>query len=258
MKPLMSLCCAMLLLGFGASQARAHGGGSDAMGDWDKADACSLQKGHYTVHFTVYQQKNEASEIRKLQEVGSRQFKEEFQSYCEGVPKTGKLWMAFDLYNEELRALPVSARIVEAEEGGHEHTAGGGSHDHSIVSMPATMYHDGTVKINTEILKAGHYVAILKLEQVGPGIAHHAHPASDPGELNRVIHSHGSDDPTEAEIHAVDPTFTFPFTVGLQMKTHLPWYFSNPGFQLAGTLLGVSALVIGVRYYTNGKKKQQD
>lgn len=113
------------------------------------------------------------------------------------------------------------------------------------------------MKVDTEILTAGHYVAILKLEEVGPGIAHHPHPASDPGELHRVIHSHGSGDPTEAEIHAVDPTYRFPFTVGLKLKTRLPWYFSNLGFQTAGALLGVSALIFGVRYYMNGKRKKE-
>lgn len=254
MKHLMSLCCAMLLLHFGASQVLAHGGG-DSMGDWDKADACSEEKGHYTVHFTTYQQKRDASEVRKLQEVGSVQFKEEFQSYCGGVPKTGKLWMAFDLYNEELRTVPVSVRIVEVDEKGHEHTDGDGSHDHSVVSLPPAVYRDGTVRVHTEIPKAGHYMAILKLEEVGPGIAHHAHSASEPGELNRVIHSHGSDDPTEAEIRAVDPTYRFPFTVGLQMKRELPWYLSNLGFQLASTLLGLSGLVFGIRYFMNGKRK---
>lgn len=249
MKHLMSLCGVMLLLVLWASQALAHGGGSDAMGDWDKADACSQEKGHYTVHFTTYQQKREASEVRKLQEVGSVQFKEEFQSYCEGVPKTGKLWMAFDLYNEELRMLPISIRIVEAEEGGHEH---------AIVSLPPAVYRDGTVRVDIEIPKAGHYMAILKLEKVGPGIAHHPHPASDPGELHRVVHSHGSGNPTEAEIDAVDPTYRFPFTVGLKMKRHLPWYFSNLGFQVAGTLLGVSAIIGGIRFYSNSKRKTKE
>lgn len=256
MKQLMSLCCAAFLFTLGASQALAHGGG-DSMGDWDKSDACSQEKGHYTVHMTTYQQKRAASEILKLQEVGSVQFKEEFQSYCQGVPKPGKLWMAFDLYNEELRTLPISVRIVEAEAGGHEHTAGEGGHDHAIVSLPPAIYRDGTVRVNAEIPQAGHYVAILQLEKVGPGIAHPPHSASDPGELHRVIHSHGSSDPTQAEIDAVDPTYRFPFTVGLQMKKHLPWYFSNLGFQVAGTLLGVSALVFGVRYYMNGRGKKQ-
>lgn len=256
MKPLMAAGCAMVLLLGGTSKALAHGGGGDAMGDWDKADECSQQKGHYLVHLTTYQQKNTAADIRKLQEVGSVQFKEEFQSYCGGVPKTGKLWMAFDLYNDELRTLPVSIRIVEAEGAGHQHTGGEGGHDHAIVSLPQTVYPDGTARVDIEILKAGHYVAILELEKAGPGIAHHPHSPSDPGELNRVIHSHGSDDPTPAEIQAVDLTYSFPFTVGLQMKKHLPWYLTNLGTELAGTLLGISALVFGVRYYMNGRHKQ--
>ncbi|NJD68251.1 MAG: hypothetical protein C3F12_03400 [Candidatus Methylomirabilota bacterium] len=255
MKRLMLLGCAMLLLAFGASQARAHGGGGDAMGDWDKADACSQEKGHYAVHMTTYQQKRAASETLKLQEVGSVQFKEEFQSYCGGVPKTGRMWMAFDLYNEELRALPISIRIVEDEAGGHEHAAGEGGHDHAIVSVPPTIYRDGTARVYVEIPEAGHYAAIVKLEKVGPAIAHGPHRAGDPGEWNRVVHRHGSSDPTQAEIDAVDPTYRFPFTVGLAMKRELPWFVSNPGFQTAGALLVISGLIGGVQFYRNGKRK---
>jgi len=62
---------------------------------------------------------------------------------------------------------------------------------------------------------------------------------------------------TAAEIHDVDPTFRFPFTVGLTMQTRLPWYFSNVGFQAAGTLFGVSALIGGIRFYRNGKRKKE-
>lgn len=58
-------------------------------------------------------------------------------------------------------------------------------------------------------------------------------------------------------MHAIDPTFRFPFTVGLKMETRLPWYFSNLGFQAVGTLLGISALVVGARYYMNSKRKKQ-
>lgn len=248
------LFCAMLLPIFGASQALGHGGG-DSMGDWDAADACTAQKGHYTVHFTAYQETVGVGMIPLMHEIGSEKVKEEFQSYCEGVPKTGKLSMAFDLYHEELREFPISLRIVEAEKGGHEHTAGLESHDHTIVSVPPTVYRDGTARVDTEIPKAGRYIAILKLEQVGPGIAHKPHAAAAPGEWHRVIHTHGTE-PTEAEMHAIDPTFSFPFTVGLQLKRRLPWFLYNLGFQAAVTFLGLAALVVGVRYYMNGRRKK--
>ena len=254
MKRLMLLCCAMLLPIFGVSQALGHGGG-DPMGDWDKADICSQQRGHYSVHFTAYQETVGVGMIPLMHEVGSEKVKEEFQSYCEGVPKTGKLSMAFDLYNEELRALPMSLRIVEVDEGGHEHAAGSGGHDHAIVSMSPAVYRDGTVRVDTEIPKAGRYMAILKLERVGPGIAHKPHGASAPGEWHRVTHTHGTE-PTEAEMHAIDPTFSFPFTVGLQLKRQLPWFLSNLGFQAAVTFLGLVALVAGVKFYMNGRRKK--
>jgi hypothetical protein len=247
MKHLIPLCFATLLLIAWTSQALAHGGGG-SMGDMDKNDACKQQKGHYTVHFTAYQQQYGASEIGMLHEVGSVKVKQEFKAYCEGVPKTGKLSTAFDLHNEEMRGLPISVQIVEAGEG---HSG------HAILSLPPTVYRDGLIRLATDIPTAGRYMAIMTLDKVGPGIAHKPHPPSEPSELDQISHSHGSSDPTEAEMHAVDSTFRFPFTVGLTTQTRLPWHFSNVGFQAAGTLLGVSAVIGGIRFYRNGKRKKE-
>lgn len=247
MKYLMSLCCATLLLVAWTSQARAHGG--ESMSGMDKADACVLQKGHYTVHFTAYQQQYGASEIGMLHEVGSERVKKEFKSYCEGIPKTGKLTIAFDLFNEEMRALPISIQIVEA---------GGGHSGHAILSLPPTVYSDGTIRLDADIATAGHYMTIMKLEGAGPGIAHKPHAATDPGEMNSVVHSHGSSDPTEAEIHAVDPTFRIPFTVGLEAQSRLPSYFSNVGKEAAGILLVVSVLIGGIILYNRYSKWKKE
>ncbi|MDD5559761.1 hypothetical protein [Candidatus Methylomirabilis sp.] len=227
------------------------------MGDWDAADACTALKGHYTVHFTAYQEIVGSGMIPLLHEVGSAQVKKEFQSYCEGVPKTGKFSIAFDLYNEEMRQLPISVRIVEAV-GAHE-DKGDSAHSHTVFSLPPAVYGDGSIRIDTEILKAGHYIALMTLEKVGPGIAHKPHRGSEIGEWQRVSHTHGpGTDPTEAQMHAVDPTYSFPFTVGLAVRaqSRLPWFFSNLGFQMAGSLLAIFALVLVVRFYMNGRRKK--
>lgn len=253
MKRVVLLFCAMFLLPFGASKALGHGGG-DSMGDWDAADACNAVKGHYTVHFTAYQETVGRGMIPLLHEVGSEKVKQEFQSYCEGVPKTGKLSMAFDLYNDELRALPISIRIVESGEG-----KGASEHPKTILSIPSTVYRDGTARVDADIPKAGHYVAILRLDKVGPGVAHKSHRPTDPGEWHRVSHSHGQNDPTEAEIRAVDPVYAFPFTVGLKARaqSRLPWFLSNLGFQVAGGLLVLFVAAVGVRFYMNGRRNKQ-
>jgi len=254
MKYLISFCFATLLLVAWISQARAHGG--ESMSGMDKADACVLKKGHYTVHFTAYQQQYGAAEIGMLHEVGSEKVKKEFKSYCEGVPKTGKLSIAFDLFNEEMRALPISVRIVKASEG-HE-DKDGSQHSHDILSLPSAVYLGGAVRLDADIATAGQYMAIIKLESVGPGIAHKPHSASDPGDLDTVKHSHGSGDPTEAEIHAVDPTFSVPFTVGLETQSRLPSYFSNVGKDAAGVFFGMSVLIGGIIFfYRYGKRKKE-
>lgn len=243
MRQLLTFCCMMLFLAFGASQALGHGGG-ETMGEMGKDDACKLQRGHYALHFTAYQQKYGAEEVVKLHEAGSVRVKQEFQTYCEGVPNTGKLSITFDLLNEEMRGLPLSVRIIEA-----------GEHGHDVLSLPSAVYRDGTVRIETEVDHAGRYEAIVTLDKVGPGIAHQPHSANEIAELDLVSHSHGND-PTEAELHAVDPTFRFPFTVGMKMEKGLPSSFSSRGVQAAGMLLGISALVVGARYYMNGKRKK--
>src|SRR5574337_2051364 len=231
LKYLMSLCCAMLLLGAWTSQARAHGG-EGMGGGMDKMDACVLKKGHYTVHFAAYQQQYGESAIGMLQEVGSQKLKQEFQSYCEGVPKTGKMAITFDLLNEEMRELPISVQIVEVGENqGKGHEEGHGAHTHTIASLPPKVYRDGSIRLMADISTPGHYKAIMKLENVGPGIAHKPHAASDPGELDLVKHSHGSGEPTQAEMQAVDPTFSMPFTVGLQTQASGSSFLSNVGLQ---------------------------
>lgn len=254
MKHLISLCCAALLLIVWTAQARAHGG--EGMGGMDKMDACVQVKGHYRVHFSAYQQQYGESAIGMLQEVGSEKLKREFQSYCEGLPKTGKMAITFDLLNEEMRELPISVQIVAADEdSGKGHEDGQGAHSHAIVSLPPTVYRDGSIRVTADIPTAGHYKAIMKLEEVGPGIAHKPHTAADPGEWDLVKHSHGSGDPTEAEIHAVDPTFSIPFTVGLAQAAGSS-FLSQVGLQVIGMLFGLSVLIGGLIFFRNGKWKK--
>ncbi|MBZ0159079.1 MAG: hypothetical protein K8G79_02875 [bacterium] len=254
MKHLISLCCAALLLIVWTAQARAHGG--EGMGGMDKMDACVQVKGHYRVHFSAYQQQYGESAIGMLQEVGSEKLKREFQSYCEGLPKTGKMAITFDLLNEEMRELPISVQIVAADEdSGKGHEDGQGAHSHAIVSLPPTVYRDGSIRVTADIPTAGHYKAIMKLEEVGPGIAHKSHTAADPGEWDLVKHSHGSGDPTEAEIHAVDPTFSIPFTVGLAQAAGSS-FLSQVGLQVIGMLFGLSVLIGGLIFFRNGKWKK--
>ncbi|MDE2059836.1 MAG: hypothetical protein KGL31_04945 [candidate division NC10 bacterium] len=261
-KCLISLCCAMLLFVAWTSQARAHGG-EGMGGGMDKMDACVQKKGHYTVHFAAYQQQYGESAIGMLQEVGSQKLKQEFQSYCEGVPKTGKMAITFDLLNEEMRGLPISIQIVEAgeEQGkshGEGHEEGHGAHTHTIASLPPTVYRDGSIRLTVDISTPGHYKAIMKFEAVGPGIAHKPHAASEPGELDLVKHSHGPGDPTPAEIQAVDPTFSIPFTVGLQKQAAGSSFMSSGGLQVIGIVVGLSVLVGGLIFFrNNGKQKKE-
>lgn len=256
LKHLMSLCFSILLLVAWTAQARAHGG--EGMGGMDKMDACVQKKGHYTVHFAAYQQQYGESSLGMLQEVGSEALKREFQSYCEGVPKTGKTAITFDLLNEEMRDLPISIQIVEAEESeGKGHEEGHGAHSHAIISLPPTVYRDGSIRLVADIPTPGHYKAVMKLEQVGPGIAHKPHTASDPGEWDLVKHTHGgSVDPTQQEIQAVDPTFTIPFTVGLQKQAAGPSFLSKIGLQVVGIVFALSVLVGGLIFFRGGKQKK--
>ncbi|KAB2959514.1 MAG: hypothetical protein F9K13_09270, partial [Candidatus Methylomirabilis oxygeniifera] len=171
--------------------------------------------------------------------------KEEFQSYCRDIPRTGKATLTFDLISDALRKTPVAVRVVEATEREDAQT---------VLYIPQQVYPSGVVRAETDFGKAGKYRAVLEVEEQGA----RSRAGGDAPEA--VSHSHdGAEQHTstaeEEAYHAHDSTFSFPFTVGLKTPrgggARGPSMMSNPAI-LVMTVAGVG---IGAVLYVRRKKK---
>lgn len=245
MKYLVSTGFAVLMVALGASQALAHGGGG--MGGITEGDVCSREKGQYIIHFSAYQHAtagaaSQLAILKELKDADLRRYldamKEEFQSYCRDIPRTGKTTLTFDLLSDVLRRIPVAVRVVEASERGNPET---------VLYIPQQVYPSGVVRAETEFEKAGKYQAVVEVEE-------HA-DRSHPGDSPVVVSQKHTSEAEEDVYHAHDSSFSFPFTVGLKASKKGgsgSALLSNPAI-LVTTVAG---MVIGTVLYVRQRKKK--
>ncbi|HWQ70191.1 MAG TPA: hypothetical protein VN494_09645 [Patescibacteria group bacterium] len=253
MKQFVSIGIAALMAVMATSQAWAHGGGG--MGGITENDLCSRERGQYLIHFSAYQhgtaeRASQLAQLKELKDADLRRYvdamKEEFQSYCRDIPRTGKATLTFDLISDALRRTPVAVRVVEASEREGAQT---------VLYIPQQVYPSGVVKAETDFGKAGNYKAVLEVEEpvaglraggAAPEAVSHAHDGT-------VSEQHASTSEEEA-YHAHDSTFSFPFTVGLKTPrggARGPSMMSNPAILVTA----VAGVGIGAVLYVRRKKK---
>jgi hypothetical protein len=252
MKYVAAIGCVVLMATAGASQAWAHGGGG--MGGITENDLCSMEKGQYFVHFSAYQHAaaggvSQLAQLKELKDADARRYldamKEEFQSYCRDIPRTGKATLTFDLIGDVLRTIPVAVRVVEASErGGSE----------PVLYIPKQVYPSGVVKAETNFAKAGKYKAIVELPERQ---AERSHPGGT-GEAESHNHDGGVQQHATAReeeaYHAYDSSFSFPFTVGLKAPRaggRSSSMVSNPAI----LVMAAAGMVIGTVLYVRRKKR---
>lgn len=233
----------------GASQVWAHGGGG--MGGITENDLCSREKGQYLIHFSAYQHaaSGHAAQLAQLKELRGADLrryvdamKEEFQSYCRDIPRTGKATLTFDLISDTLRRIPVTVRVVEASARESAKT---------VLYIPQQVYPSGVVKAETDFGKAGKYKAVLEVEElVGSRAGGHT---ADGHSHNGVVAEQHTSTAEEEAYHAHDSTFSFPFTVGL--KTPRAGGRGSMMRDPAILVTAVAAVGIGAVLYVRRRKK---
>ena len=114
---------------------------------------CVMRKSLFAIHFSAYQARDATGE--------------EFSTYCQDLPKTGKTTLVFDLMYLKMREMLVGVRIIEATEHNEPHT---------VVSVPARTHASGVVTVEATFDKPGTYTAIVDLEE----------PRSDKAQTHRV------------------------------------------------------------------------
>lgn len=245
MKRWKSVLSGIFLAVFAASPAWAHGGGG-GMGKRGDAD-CVVEKGHYTVHFSAYQQREHVEGMPG----------KEFDPYCEDVPSTGKTTLVFDLLDRELREVPVAVRVVEAE-------AADRAEPRTVLYVPPTTYSNGIVTAEASFDRPGRYTAIVSVEEsagdMAPahehaeGVAAHGHAegAAAHGHAEGVApHEHGSATAAPAaHSHSHDDnTMSFPLRVGLSQSMSPVQLSLKTWF-----LIAVAAAGYGTYYYMRRRK----
>lgn len=253
MRYVAAIGCAVLMGMAGVSQVWAHGGGG--MGGITENDVCSMEKGQFFIHFSAYQHGADGTAaqlgvLKELKDADLKRYldamKDEFQSYCRDIPKTGKATLTFDLISDALRKIPVAVRVVEASERGDSGT---------VLYIPQQVYPSGVVKAETDFTRAGKYKAVLEVEEQHAGS--HAWSTSETGHGHdgamAVSEKHASS-AEEDVYHAHDSTFSFPFTVGLKTPksgSRSSSMMSNPSILVTA----IAGIVIGAALYIKRKKK---
>ena len=251
MRRLVSVGFAVLLAASGAVQAWAHGGGGK--GGITEGDTCAREKGRHLIHFSAYQHREavaaQLAQLKDLKDADLKRYldvmKEEFQSYCRDIPRTGKATLTFDLVSDALRTIPVAVRVVEAAERGDSAT---------VLNIPEQVYPSGVVKAETDFAKAGKYTAIVEVQE-HPGRSHSV------GATEAAPHSHSGVEAVsqkdvstreEEAYHTYDSTFSFPFTVGLRSaKGGALAIVINPAILMTV----IAGMAIGAVLYVRRKKK---
>lgn len=215
------------------------------MGGITENDLCSMEKGQYFVHFSAYQHApaggaSQLAQLKELKDADLKRYldamKEEFQSYCRDIPRTGKATLTFDLISDVLRRIPVAVRVVEASERGDSET---------VLYVPQQVYPSGVVKAETDFARAGKYRAVVEVEEHGGSHAG--------GAVEAVSQKHAST-AEEETYHAHDSTFSFPFTVGLKTTKKgggTSAMMGNPAILVTAA----AGVAIGAVLYVRRKKK---
>ena len=253
MKHLAAMGVAVLMAASGVSQVWAHGGGG--MGGITEGDLCSREKGQFIIHFSAYQHAtagaaSQLAQIKDLKDADMKRYldamKEEYQSYCRDIPRTGKATLTFDLISDALRKIPVAVRVVEASERSDSGT---------VLYIPQQVYPSGVVRAETEFPKAGKYRAIVEVEEHAGGsraegtaeaASHNSHDG-----VVAVSQKHATSGEEEA-YHAHDSNLSFPFTVGLKTpKSGASAIVINPAI----LMMIIAGMAIGGVLYVRRKKK---
>jgi hypothetical protein len=132
---------AVLFLLASSSLAKAEGGaGPEAM---SMGNMCMVMFGYDMIHITAYLPGQSRSE------------------FCEQIPATGKVILAFDIENPRFRDMPIEIRIIR--DPLTPLSADTDLAPLTEVHFPATLYKAGTFSFEHDFKNNGHYIGLVTL-----------------------------------------------------------------------------------------------
>jgi len=135
-------CLLTLLTVTLSTQLFAHGGGGDI-----DSDSCYIDIGPYNMHLTGYQPYAHGDE-----------------KFCESFPDLGKSVLAFDFYQQDLRELNTTIRIIQVKSISAGKSIPADKVSNSIAYSPPQKYPKGMVMVNHEFKTPGYFVALVTIK----------------------------------------------------------------------------------------------
>jgi hypothetical protein len=161
---------------------------------------CLVTNDFYAVHFTAMQQGRKQGETS------------DFTNYCQEIPAVGQIFLSIDLLDRDVRATPVSLRVVEESYSGNEPVP---EEKTLLLEVPAKTYRTGTAETAVEITRPGHYALIATIGD---------------------------------QVLSEDDRLRIPFSVGVARPSELSSWYKDFAAGLAFTFFGVMS-IIGYRVY---------
>lgn len=108
---------------------------------------CLVANDFYAVHFSA---------IQEGQQPGERN---QFEKYCQEVPRVGKVFLSIDLLDRDTRTTPIALAVVEEEiaDGRPPEVKA------TLAETPAKIYKNGTADTHVDITHPGHYALIATI-----------------------------------------------------------------------------------------------
>lgn len=105
-------------------------------------DRCKLRIGRYLIHFAGFQPFDEKDPYR-------------FREFCEDIPAVGQTFVVLDLVDQELRALPISVRVLR--------NLGPGKDDIApvVFEMPKESHPTGSFSYRHTFNEPGQFIGVI-------------------------------------------------------------------------------------------------
>ncbi len=110
---------------------------------------CLVGNDFYAVHFTAIQEGRQKGE------------RTDFTKYCQDIPDIGKTYLSIDLFDRDVRKIPIALRVVREEFS--EDDGRPPKELATLTETPAKVYTNGTADIAVDIKQAGHYALIATI-----------------------------------------------------------------------------------------------
>lgn len=107
-------------------------------------DECLISTDFHIVHFSALQPAAEGSKA------------ENFQRYCQELPRLGTAYLSVDFVDRDVRHLPIALKVIEEDKQGAELR--------TLNEIPAKTYPQGVASVQVNLDRPGRYALLVQFQ----------------------------------------------------------------------------------------------